>query len=365
MTMPLNTTNLDLSILEHVLAQYAISIKDCDISTLGHGLINTTLLIKSPCKNIVLQRINHKVFPQPTQVTDNADLLYQHLLIQKNQNQFPLTPIEQYKTVEHNNHVKINNEYWRALSYINNSLTYEKITSTEQAFDLGKAFATFTSALSQFKSETLHTIIPNFHDLSGRIKALERSQKTPKQNREKDTFALSEFIFSQQTFIKQVADIILKVPLRVTHNDTKLNNLLFDRITGKPCAVIDLDTCMPGYLMHDFGDMIRSCCSTSAEDDEQLSNMRIKLNTIKILTSGFYAGFSTPLSTVEKQSLLIGIKLMPFMLGIRFLTDYLNGDQYFQTQYTHHNLVRAKNQLHLYKLFCQHQNLLNDIVMNG
>lgn len=363
--MQLNTANLDLTTVEKVLAQYEISLKDCTISSLGHGLINTTLLIKSPCKNIVLQRINHKVFPQPTQVIDNADLLYQHLLLQKEQSQFPLTPIEQYKTVEHSNHVKINNEYWRALSYINNSITYEQITNTEQAFDLGKAFATFTSALSQFKSETLHTIIPNFHNLSCRIQALEKSLQNPKKNREEKTLALSEFVFSQQAFIKRVAATTLKVPVRATHNDTKLNNLLFDRLTGKPCAVIDLDTCMPGYLMHDFGDMIRSCCSTSAEDDEQLSNMRIKFNTIKALTSGFYAGFSTPLSAIEKQSLLVGIKLMPFMLGIRFLTDYLNGDKYFQVEHTHHNLVRAKNQLHLYQLFCDHHDLLNDIVLNS
>ncbi len=170
------------------------------------------------------------------------------------------------------------------------------------------------------------------------------------ENRLADCQIVVDFCFSQQHFIEKVVGLSSQLPLHVTHNDTKINNLLFSKTDDSPCAVIDLDTCMRGLLMHDFGDMIRTCCSNLAEDDASTEKMVLNIDIFQALISNYQQAFGDKLSQLERESLLVGAKLLPFIIGMRFLTDHLNGDKYFNVSRANYNLDRAKNQLHLYKL---------------
>ena len=346
-----------------VLQEFGYAIADCNIALLGNGLINHTYLVKADDKSFVLQRINQQVFKQPLAVINNADLISSHLSKKHQQQRYPLKPIWQLSSQDNKNYVKVQGHYWRSLNYIPNCYTLETMTNTEQAKQVAGAFAQFTGALNDFNSEQLTEIIPQFHDLSMRVNQLEQAINNATSPLLLAAQESINFIFSQQDFIAEVKEITANLPKRVTHNDTKINNLLFSHETKQAIAVIDLDTCMPGYIMHDFGDMVRSCCPTIAEDSTEIDDMSIDIALLKALSQAYIAGFNGDLSDVEQASLLVGIKLMPFMLGIRFLSDFLMADNYFKVNYPKHNLVRARNQLQLYKLFCQQECLLTEIVL--
>jgi Ser/Thr protein kinase RdoA (MazF antagonist) len=359
--MPLSQENKSLPL---VLAKFGYTAEKCQITPLGHGLINSTYLVQLDDERVVLQCLNQHVFNQPQQVIDNADLISEHLKAKYLAQEYALQPIWQHQSTEHKSHVEIDGKYWRCLHYIEHCQTLEAIENIEQAHDVADSFAQFTAALSDFDSQRLANIIPDFHNLSARLAQLENAIDESSNKLIAQAQSTLKFITAQQPFCQQVSTLIKQLPLRVTHNDTKINNLLFNSETNKPAAVIDLDTCMSGYLMHDFGDMVRSCCSSISEDSAELADMSINFDILTALTDAYIAGFNGSLSEVEHKSLLFGVKLMPLMLGIRFLTDFLNGDKYFKTNYATHNLVRAKNQLHMYKLFCQQDGLLAEIVLS-
>ena len=170
------------------------------------------------------------------------------------------------------------------------------------------------------------------------------------------------FCFDQVNFIKKVAEFVAVLPVQVTHNDTKINNLLFNSESKKPIAVIDLDTCMPGFIMHDFGDMVRTCCSTLPEDGVELKDMQIRMDIFEALAASYIESFAGKITQLERESLIIGAQLLPFMIGIRFLTDYIDGDNYFHTNHATHNLERAKNQLHFFQLLHAAEDELTNLV---
>jgi Ser/Thr protein kinase RdoA (MazF antagonist) len=359
------TQVLPNNLLALVLPHFGYALTDCKVTSLGNGLINGTYLVQANDKTFVLQCLNQQVFNEPEQVTNNIDLISTHLNKKHLTQQYALTPIWQLRSKDNKNHVKVQGQYWRSLHYIDGSYTIESIANLTQAHDVASAFAQFTQALSDFDSNKLTEIIPQFHNLSMRIEQCELAIESAKNERLSAAKDCLQFVKSQQLFIDEVTEIIKSLPLRVTHNDTKINNLLFSEETNKPIAVIDLDTCMAGYLMHDFGEMVRSCSASIAEDSTNVDDMTIDFDMIATLTKAYIAGFNGHITKLEQKSLLLGIKLMPFMLAIRFLTDFLNGDQYFKTDYTKQNLVRAKSQLHLYKLFCQQEPLLAEIVLSA
>jgi len=358
------TQALTHNLLPLVLEKFGYAVEKCKVTLLGNGLINNTYLVQTNDISFVLQQLNQQVFNLPNNVTDNADLISHHLAIKFAEKSYALTPIFQLRSQNDNNHVKVQGQYWRSLNYIANCYSLETITDIAQARFVANAFAQFTAALSDFDSKKLAEIIPQFHDLPSRIKQLEQAIAATSEKLRIQAQRSIDFIQSQQDFVESIVEITDKLPLRVTHNDTKINNLLFSETTNKPIAVIDLDTCMAGYLMHDFGDMVRTCCVSIAEDSTELENMSIDFEMLSTLTNAYITGFNGSMTKVEQKSLLLGIKLMPFMLATRFLTDFLNGDQYFKTTYASHNLVRAKNQLHLYQLFSLQEDLLTDIVLS-
>jgi Ser/Thr protein kinase RdoA (MazF antagonist) len=362
------TKIVDQETLNLVLSHYNCSINNSTISPLGNGLINATFLVRNINANFVLQRINKNVFPNPEQVINNAELINNHLLAKQKQQHYSLQPIWQVSNKNDQPLVIVDGDYWRAIQYIPNCYTVEELSTPEQAIQVAKAFAQFTSALSDFPAASLAEIIPDFHNLNHRIAQLEAVIAKDPKNRLASCQTLVDFIQQQQKFINDVAELIQKLPLQVTHNDTKINNLLFCSANKEPLAVIDLDTCMPGYLMHDFGDLIRTCCSNLPEDGVEIDSMEIRFDIFSALAKGYIESFGNKMSTLEKQSLVIGAQLLPLMVSIRFLTDYIDGDNYFHVEHAEHNLMRAKNQLHMYSLLNQYEQkgkLSNIILANN
>jgi hypothetical protein len=348
--------------LNTVLEHYPNSTADNLISPLGNGLINHTYLVKSGVEPFVLQRINDHVFQQPWLVTRNADFINQHLLLKKQQGCYPLATISQLKNKKNDTLLQLDSGYWRAIEFIPFSYSVEDVKTPEQAESVANAFAEFNAALSDFPAEKLSEIIPDFHHLAHRLQQLSEVISTDKVKRKSHCQTLIDYCFEQQNFIKEVADLIKVLPVKVTHNDTKINNLLFSSNTHKAIAVIDLDTCMPGFLMHDFGDMVRTCCSNLPEDGTALEQMTIRLDIFNALAKGYISTLDKHISKIERNSLIVGALLIPFMMAIRFLTDYLDGDNYFHIKHQEHNFERAKNQMQLFKLLSQQREQLSEIV---
>jgi thiamine kinase-like enzyme len=335
--------------IDTVLNNYNFDFSKIEIIPLGNGHINNTYKLSTPNFKFVLQQINHNIFPQTLALSENAQKINQHLLVQKDKGHYSLSVPGQILTSTGKTCIKVNENYWRLMEFIENSYTLEEVESPEQAALVASAFAQFSCALSDFPAKDIAVIIDDFHDITFRMRQLTEAVSNNTQDRLADCQALVNFCFEQQDFINEVIEISKKLPLHVTHNDTKINNLLFTK-GDKPCAVIDLDTCMPGLLMHDFGDMVRTCCSNLAEDDTSTDKMYIKLDIFEALIQSYQRAFGNKMTPLEKQSLIVGAKLLPFIIGTRFLTDHLNGDKYFQVNRENHNLDRAISQIQLFSL---------------
>ena len=333
-----------------LLTHYKFDFSQVTITPLGNGHINSTYKLSTPEFEFVLQKINHKIFTNPMILCDNTQLINQHLLKQKNTVGYPLMVPQQILSKDGESSIKIGENYWRLMEFVEGSYTLEEVTSPEQAAQVAQAFASFSYALSDFPAEKLAVIIADFHDINFRMRQLREAVANDDENRLSNCQEVVNFCLAQQGFTEQVVEIISKLPVHVTHNDTKINNLLFSKTDNMPCAVIDLDTCMPGLLMHDFGDMVRTCCSNLAEDALNTEKMELNIDVFQALITNYQQAFGDNLSLLERQSLLVGAKLLPFIIGTRFLTDHLNGDKYFQVSRANHNLDRANNQLQLYKL---------------
>ncbi|PKI13894.1 phosphotransferase enzyme family protein [Colwellia sp. 12G3] len=338
--------------IDTVLNNYDFDFSKAEINVLGNGHINNTYKLTTPEAEFVLQQINHDIFTKTVELSSNAQKINQHLLQQKNNGNYPLAVPQQLHTKAGETCIKIGNNYWRLMEFISNSYTLEEVESPEQAALVATAFAQFSCALADFPANDIAVIIEDFHDISFRMLQLKEAVTNDLQDRLADCQALVNFCFDQQSFINHVVDISKQLPLHVTHNDTKINNLLFTS-GDKPCAVIDLDTCMPGLLMHDFGDMVRTCCSNLAEDDTSTDKMVLKLDIFAALIQSYQNAFGDKMTRLEKESLIVGAKLLPFIIGTRFLTDHLNGDNYFQVSRENHNLDRAISQVQLFSLVCE------------
>ena len=336
--------------IKHVLSNYGINSSQAKLEPLGDGHINKTYKLTVNDEALVLQKINHQIFTSPSDLIQNTQIINQYLQEKVRIGTYEMKVPQQIRSISHQLFVTHNENYWRLMEYVNDSYTVAQVTSRTQAKQVSQAFATFNNALQFLPTEELNTIIKDFHNLDARMKQLCGAIENNTAGRLSNCREIVYKFLDQKDFISQIAEIIPKLPTRITHNDTKINNLLFSNHTNQPCAVIDLDTCMPGYLMHDFGDMVRTCCSNLAEDDPDIDKMVFKKDIFEILQINYEKGFLNSLSEIEKESMLLGAKVLPFIIGARFLTDYLNGDSYFNTTRENQNLDRAKNQFRLFEL---------------
>ena len=240
-------------------------------------------------------------------------------------------------------------EYWRTYHFISDSICLDRADSPEDFSESGVAFGRFQQWLADFPAHTLAETIPRFHDTPNRYAALHKAADADSHSRVKDVLRELDFAFEREAYANKLVSLQKSgdLPLRVTHNDSKLNNVLFDRETRKALCVIDLDTVMPGLSVNDFGDSIRFGATTAAEDERDLDKVNFSLELYRAYAAGFLSACGGSLTPPERECLRDGAKMMTLECGIRFLADYLSGDVYFRISREGHNLDRCRTQFKL------------------
>ncbi|MBQ9080856.1 MAG: ROK family protein [Clostridia bacterium] len=322
----------------------------------GNGHINRTNLVTARVnggeRRYVLQRINKTVFRDPEALMKNYAKVtaFLHRSIVENGGDPNRETLNLVKTIDDKDYyIDDEGEYWRMVDYVVDSVSYDKVESPEQFYDSAVAFGNFQYLLRDYPAEELIETIPNFHNTPDRYEQFLRAVAEDKCSRLSEVKDEVEFVKAHREFAETLerAHKEGRLPLRVTHNDTKLNNILFDKDSGKPICIIDLDTIMPGYSVNDFGDSIRFGATTALEDETDLSKVNFDIEFYELYLKGFIEGANGGLTKSEIELLPIGALMMTFECGMRFLTDYLNGDVYFKIHREKHNLDRARNQFKL------------------
>lgn len=336
-----------------------------------HGHINTTLFIRfaqnEKICDYILQKINNHVFNNPEQVMYNiinVTNFIKHKLIQEGEN--PDRKVLQFMPSTNGNYFVIdeNGDYWRLSKYISNSITFNTTDRLDILAQTGKAFGEFQQLLDDYPVKDLKTIIPHFHNTIDRYKIFKSVLNNDPVGRAKHVNPeIDEFLNLENMATKLCRmQAQNKIPSRVTHNDTKCNNVLFDKSSGKYLCVIDLDTIMPGLACFDFGDAVRFATNTCGEDETDLSKVKIDLNKFDALARGYLSKASDSLTSNELQTLSLGAITMTIECGLRFLTDYIDGDNYFKIVYPQHNLDRSRCQLTLAKDMINNYHQMQQIV---
>ncbi len=312
------------------------------------GLINTTFVVTcrsgSSEKRFILQSINSTVFPEPEKVMENIFHVLGHIgASDTGTEQLQLIPVRD----GHSWLTRPDHTVWRCYPFHEGTESFPKITSTDLAYRAAAAFGSFQAKLSDLDPSTLHDTIPDFHNTPVYFSKLIAAADKDSHDRLADTLEDYEYIISRKSLTTGLVDAGL--PLRITHNDTKISNILFHTDGRLPPIVIDLDTVMPGLALFDFGDLVRSAASTADENETDPTKIRLDRDLAKALTDGYLSTASAFLTQAEKDLLPTSPQVITLELAIRFLTDHLLGDRYFRTDYPGHNLDRARNQLHLLK----------------
>lgn len=326
-------------------------------SEIKTGHINDTFIVNTDSRNkYILQRINHHVFKNVPGLVNNKVLISNHIrskfstISEEAFTKTNLTFVKAKNT--HLYYHKQGEDFWNVMIFIEDSITYEIVKSEEIAYEGGKLLGKFLNLTSDFNSHQLIEVIPYFHDMSFRYKQYAFSiQSAPKdrlQKATKYTNIVSE-LKEEMCLLQKLKDAG-KIPLRVTHNDAKISNALFDK-DNKGICMIDTDTVMPGIIHYDFGDAIRTICNTAAEDEKDLSKVEFNLDYYRAYRKGFLEQTADSLTSIELEYLPLAAKTMIFIMALRFLTDYFNHDIYYKVKYPEHNLDRAKNQFKLIESF--------------
>lgn len=333
----------------------------------GEGHINDTYLITTSKEKYIIQRVNNSVFKNPVQVIENIVAVTSYLaeIIKENggdpkRETLTLIPATDGKMY----HKEPDGSIFRAYLFIADAICYQLIEDKKQFYSSGKAFGKFQSMLKDFPAQKLYETIPDFHNTVNRYEIFKDTLKADKAGRAKTAENEIKFALAHEKDAYPIIEAInnKEIPLRVTHNDTKLNNIMFDTNSGDALCVIDLDTVMPGSMLYDFGDSIRFGASTALEDEKDLFKVSMDLSLFEEYTKGFLEGVEGRITPKEAELLAFSAKLLTLECGVRFLTDYLDGDNYFKTAYPEHNLDRAKNQFKLVWDMDNKMDKMNEIV---
>lgn len=340
--------------------QFDLSSEAIDAKPCGSGLINDTYLITTASEeepNYILQRINHSIFTDVDLLQKNMVKITEHIrkrLQQAGAKDIDRRTLTVIPTKDGKLYYYDGESYWRVTIAIRDSFTHEQATP-EMAYRTGRAFGEFHAYFIGDDIPQLGETIPDFHNMSARLQQLCDAVKADKVGR----LAKAQPIVDE--FLSRAEEMTLaerlyaegKLPKRISHCDTKVNNILFDADDNLLC-VIDLDTTMPGFVLSDFGDFIRTAGNTGLEDDTDLSRVGLNMDVFRAFTKGYIETAAPMLTEVEKKLLPFGAKLLTYMTAVRFLTDYLKGDVYFKTQYPEHNWQRTLAQRQLLKSLDEH-----------
>jgi Ser/Thr protein kinase RdoA (MazF antagonist) len=336
---------------EEVIRPFSISAKIESITPTGEGHINDTFLVKTKdiSQNFILQKINHKIFRDVDGLMENIARVTSHINRKKSTNpaSYKLCAPELILTDDRRTFTQDKMENcWRCYTYIPHFPSQR--TSKSQAFEGGKAIGEFQSMLTDLPGGKLRDTIPDFHNAKMRLENLHHALSSNLVNRVEQAIKELEKLSCREQEMLQVYFLEQKgmIPVRITHNDTKFNNILFDE-NQKAVAIIDLDTVMNGSILYDFGDAVRTLCNTAAEDEADLSKVNFDLELFESFTSGYLSESLSFIQNIELEYLAFSCKLLTYIMAVRFLTDFLAGDVYFKTKHPLHNYHRAVNQLKL------------------
>ncbi len=301
----------------------------------------------------VHQRINTHVFKDPEALMDNFVRVTSHQRQKLSESgardasrrTLTVIPTRDNRSFYRNG----DGECWRTLVFVDGVRTFEAVESPGQALEAGRAFGEFQQLLVDLPGRRLVETIPQFHNTRRRFEALQQAIKADHANRAKEAQKEIEFALKQEKIVDVILNALAKqkIPERITHNDTKFNNVMLDVVTGKAMCVVDLDTVMPGSALYDFGDMVRTTTSPTLEDELDLSKVQMRMPMFKALARGYLESAGPFLTKGERALIAFSGKLITFTIGIRFLTDFLCGDTYFRVHRPHHNLDRARTQFKL------------------
>lgn len=343
-----------------------------NVKSFGSGIINDTFLVT--CKNnngnenkYILQKINSSIFKNVEKLMENYCGVCDYLknIVSENGGDVERETITVVPTNSGKSYLKDSlDNYWRAIKFISDTVTYDVAESAEDFYKVGKAFGEFQNKLAGYNAENLYESIPNFHNTKERFKTFLLAIENNKARRLETVRAEVDFILEREKDTSILLDLYEngELPLRVTHNDTKISNILMDAKTKNGICIIDLDTIMPGLSLYDFGDAIRSGATHALEDEKDLDKVYVDLEFFEAFTKGFLEGTNSSLTEKEIEMLPMGAKVITLEQAIRFLTDYLDGDVYYKTSYSDQNLDRTRTQLKLVKDIEEKWNELNNIV---
>lgn len=347
--------------IERILEKFNIEGKLVDVKVNNSGNINNTYVATfekedGTTKKYLIQKINTTVFTEPYKLMKNIEGVTSYLkkqMIKEGDNSHQV--LEVIKTKDNKSLCYIEDagerDYYRIYEFIENSISYDCSTDPEIVYNTGRAFGNFQKLLRNYPMNRLTETIKDFHSTDKRYQKLIEDIKIDSEGRVMEVAPEIVFILMREDLYSLITEELGtdEVPYRVTHNDTKVNNVMMNQKTGDFLAVIDLDTVMPGSLLFDYGDGVRSTASSAKEDEKDLSKVNINLELFKAYTDGYLKEMA-PYMTYEEVSLMgESIRIITLELAIRFLNDYINGDTYFKTSYEKHNLDRARNQLALVK----------------
>lgn len=331
-----------------VLQQFPLKGSPVSCERYGCGHINVTYLVVTDTKEqYILQQINHHIFKNVDELMENIVAVTDHL---KKKNPDPRAVLQVIRTNDGASyfHHEADDTYWRVYWYVSNSVCLQAAESLEDFRQSAVAFGEFQEQLQDFPAATLHESIPNFHNTVDRYRIFRETLKADPMGRAKDVQKEIQFVLDREKEAGTIVNLLKsgELPLRVTHNDTKLNNVMLDADTHKALCVIDLDTVMPGSSLYDYGDSIRFGAASAPEDEKDLNKMEMRLDLFETYTKAFMKA-CPGLTPLERELLPMGAKLMTLECGVRFLTDYLDGDHYFAVHREGHNLDRARTQFKL------------------
>lgn len=344
--------------------QFTGDLSSYEIITAGN--INTTYKVTTSLDGnnyeYLLQRINKNVFKNPVEVMQNITKVNDYLLSHSKVDDFLVLPFN--KTVDGNPYViDETGNFWRARVFLD-CVCFNSTDNLQLIEEAGRAFGEFVFMLSGFDASSLFIPIPDFHNTKSRIESLERTIKYSIGSRKKEAVEEIEYILQNKQLGFKLVDMLNegKLPLRVTHNDTKCNNVIFDKNTHLALSVIDLDTIMPGLAAYDFGDGARSICCTTEEDEADLSKVKFNLEYFDSFAKGYFTYLKNSITEEERNTFAISVYVLTLELASRFLQDYLNGDIYFRISYKNQNLLRARCQIALCKDIFSKLDKIDEIV---
>ena len=337
--------------LNDILDQFKFSGEVLSCQPYGDGHINDTYKVETTQEKYILQRINTNVFKDVVALMSNVSQVLNHAKAQiekegGNPLREALTLIE---TIDGKNYYQIGEMAYRMYVFIDDTVSLNLSRDEKDFYESGVGFGKFAKLLDGFDASGIKDVIPNFHNTRIRYENFIKTLNADKYNRASGVEKEIEFVKSRESLCGKIVGKLEsgEIPYRVTHNDTKLNNVLLDSTTGKAVAVIDLDTVMKGSVCYDFGDSVRFGCSTALEDEEDLNKVHFSLPLFKVYSRGFLGEVKNVLTKAEIDSMALGAIMMTFECGMRFLTDYLDGDNYFRISKPDHNLIRCRTQFKL------------------